>query len=211
MTLIIPESRREPGERPLPLAPSVTADVPDHEFHRYCEPLRNDILLGARPDETPQRFYAFNVFADEWRLLSDKTVLTSVLHPKRPWLAFVEGTPPDITERVVVADLRHNRTLFARDLPAGSRLAGEPFFLSDRDVLVLPLQVAKAETSQVVLEVWTITNPPVLAEEVRITPVTSYSTESLSSNGAWSSAARSMRDGDDVTLMDVYDFNQRRF
>ena len=206
------QTGRKMGERPIPLGAGTQLDAQSYEFHRFREALRYGVLLGAKPgDGSQQRYFAFDVVNAHWIPLSDRPVATATLHPLKPWVALVEGTPPGPMVRLSVVDLRNGEALFRRDLPCDYGAAVEPFFRLDSDALVMPRAVHPRgrDSWTVILDVFAVGVPSAVLEQVPIA-THPFALNSVARSRISFSGSRE-RVGTATAWFDVYDFSARRF
>jgi hypothetical protein len=159
----------------------------------------------------------------EWRELSATWPCGIVVHPLRPLVIMLEGANPRKVQRIAVFNWQTGAEIFAHSMRREEGLSDWPFFLSDRDQIVLPLMNSlPAEGGDLKenirslgwLEAWTLANPPTLDQVVQgVEGHHSYRhSPAVTSNGRllFDAAVREPEGGDKV-WMDVYDLNERRF
>jgi hypothetical protein len=154
---------------PVPLMKRTFMDANRPAFQVFRSTIRQGVLFGTNPSErredgrgTREGVQVLDVMTGQWRRLSDVPVVYMAAHPTKPWDAIVERETPT-QDRVVVVERTTGKELFSHRLPTGA-MKRRPFFVSgSEDLIVLATGWSKSEMT---LEIWRLSDPPVLVGKV---------------------------------------------
>ena len=155
--------------------------------------------------------FILDVLKGEWRKLSNDELSDVTYHPHKPWIAVLTGNTPSHPFMATVFDLPTGKRLFSVTLNRPSKFAGRPLFVADRDEIVLAITDQKGdpdEASSLVVKVWTIAEPSVLASTSTGVPV--MRSPSISNDGLVLFDGRRKRESP-TTWDDVYDVSDGGF
>jgi len=151
---------------------------------------------------------------EEWRRLTWIDVFQVEPHPTKPWAAIVVGPERGNSNRIVVTDYQSGKTLFDFKFPERSTLYSRPFFIVDRDVIVLPLIrrfPEEGDSARPLMQVWRIADPPILDQELTENPRPPMIPYSISSNGRLLFNGQPKDDAPNSLWVDVFDMCDQSF
>lgn len=224
LALFDAQSGNEVGRRPLPMTPmyngvsvlDVTATRVDQVQTRNRSTLKYGCILGRNktPGQWDSGLQSFDVLHEKWRRLTWLDVSQIELHPTKPWAAMVVGPEVGGANRIVVADYQRGTTLFDLKFPEKSTLYSRPFFVVDRDALVLPLVLHSKNgggTARGALQVWKIAEPTILERELTENPRPPFVPYSVSSSGRMLFNGNPKYTPTGSDWVDVFDLNDQSF